>query len=194
MHHSIGYTSGKAISLFAWNQVKNTTLLLTVRHLRLLVPTESMLISWGSQYTNRSKIVHPEAKMHAHRVNHVYILYNARFTIVWFVILLAWFSFVVYPKPEFWLLWRPKIANKFGPLGPIFYTPTKVFPMSLWIKFCVNPLDAFLEDNWRKPIYWPIVAIFGAKNGSTNGPHGPLFTHTWKYPQSVCKPSFVVSY
>ena len=29
MHHSIGYTSGNAISLFSWNQVKNTTLLLT---------------------------------------------------------------------------------------------------------------------------------------------------------------------
>ena len=41
---------------------------LTSRHFRLLVPVESVLIPPGSLYTNRSKIVPPEAKMHAHRV------------------------------------------------------------------------------------------------------------------------------
>ena len=34
-------------------------------------------------------------------------------------------------KPEFWFIWRPKLAQKFGPLGPTFNTPTKVAPMSL---------------------------------------------------------------
>ena len=32
MYHSMGYTYDNAISLFSWNQVINTTLLLTARH------------------------------------------------------------------------------------------------------------------------------------------------------------------
>ena len=67
MHHSIGYTSSNAISLFSRNQVKNATLLRTARHFRLFVPTESILIPSGSLYTNRSPIVPPEAKRHTHR-------------------------------------------------------------------------------------------------------------------------------
>ena len=66
MHDSIGYTSG-AISLFSRNQVKNTTLLLTACHFRLFVPKEYILIPSGFLYTNRSKIVPPEAKIHTHR-------------------------------------------------------------------------------------------------------------------------------
>ena len=66
IHHSIGYTSGNAISLFSWNQVKNTTLLLTTRHFRQFVPKEFILILSGSLYPKRKKIVPPEAKMHTH--------------------------------------------------------------------------------------------------------------------------------
>ena len=64
MHHSIGYTSSNAISLFLRNLVKNTTFLPTARHFRLFVPT---LIPSGSLYTNMTQIVPPEAKRHAHR-------------------------------------------------------------------------------------------------------------------------------
>ena len=34
-------------------------------------------------------------------------------------------------KPEFWLIWRPKMATNLSVLGPVFYTPTKVAPASL---------------------------------------------------------------
>ena len=67
MHHTIGYTSSSAITLFSRNLVKNTTSLPTARYFRLFVPTESILIPSGSLYTNRSQIVPPEAKRHAHR-------------------------------------------------------------------------------------------------------------------------------
>ena len=64
MHHSIGYTSSNAISLFSRFLVKNTTLLHTARHFRLFVPTESILIPSGSLYTNRSQIV-PSSRVHS---------------------------------------------------------------------------------------------------------------------------------
>ena len=37
----------------------------------------------------------------------------------------------------FWLIWRSKMAKKFGPLGPIFYTPTKVAKTSKIVIFYV---------------------------------------------------------
>ena len=67
MHHSMGYRFGNAISLFSWNQAKNTTLLLIAGHDLLFVATESILIPTGFLYTHRSQIVPPESKRHAHR-------------------------------------------------------------------------------------------------------------------------------
>ena len=81
-------------------------------------------------------------------------------------------------KPEFWLFWRPKMALKVWLLELIFYTPTKVTPTSLEIKFHVNPVETF-QENRRKPIYCPILALFGAKNGPKIWPTGAIFhTHT----------------
>ena len=85
------------------------------------------------------------------------------------------------------------MAQKFGPLGPIFYTPTKVAPMSLQIKFQVKIEETF-KENRRKPIYWPILALFGAKTARKVGQQGSLFTHTCEYPQFACKPGFMVPY
>ena len=53
-------------------------------------------------------------------------------------------------RSEFWPTLGPKMAQKFGPLEP----PTKVAPMSLYIKFQVNPMETFQENRW-KPIYRP---------------------------------------
>ena len=50
------------------------------------------------------------------------------------------------------------------------------------------------QENRRKPTYWLILALFGSKNGPKIWPTGRFFTHTWKYPQCVCTPSFMVSY
>ena len=56
------------------------------------------------------------------------------------------------------------MAQTFGPLGPIFYAPTKVAPTSLQIKFRVNPLYIF-QENRQTPTYWSILALFRSKNG-----------------------------
>ena len=58
----------------------------------------------------------------------------------------------------------------------IFYTPTKVSPMSLWIKFRVNPEETF-QENRRKPINLLILVPYGPKRARKFGPQGPLFTH-----------------
>ena len=66
IHHArdtIAVTTSQ-LSLYS---LKDTTLLLTAGHFRLLVPTESILIPTGSLYTHRSQIVPPESKRHAHR-------------------------------------------------------------------------------------------------------------------------------
>ena len=55
------------------------------------------------------------------------------------------------------------MAQKFGPLLPIFYILTKIAQMSLYIKFQVQ-LKLF-QGNRQKPINWPILALFGAKKG-----------------------------
>ena len=51
------------------------------------------------------------------------------------------------------------MAQKFGFMGPIFYTPTKVAPINTYIKFRVNPVEMF-QENKQKPIYWPSLAQF----------------------------------
>ena len=43
------------------------------------------------------------------------------------------------------------MAQKFGFMGPIFYTPTKVAPMKTYIKFHVNSVETF-QENKQKPI------------------------------------------
>ena len=65
--------------------------------------------------------------------------------------------------------------------GPIVYSPTKVVPTSLWTKFRVHPVET-LKKNRRKPIYWTILVLFGAKTARKVGPPGPSFTYTWTYP------------
>ena len=62
---------------------------------------------------------------------------------------------------------------KFGPLVPLFYTPTKIAPMRLLIKFQGNIAETF-QENKRKPIFWPIFTLFGARKF---GPRGSFFTH-----------------
>ena len=68
------------------------------------------------------------------------------------------------------------MTQKLGPLGPIFYTPTKVAPMSLWIKFWVNAVQTF-KENRQKPIFWPFLALFWAKR-TQNLAHRGHFSHT----------------
>ena len=81
-----------------------------------------------------------------------------------------------------------KWSKKFG-------SPTTVAPMSLKIKFQVNPVETF-QANRRKPINYPILALFVAKRGPKIWSTEAIFTHTWKYSQSwySCKPSFMVPY
>ena len=49
-----------------------------------------------------------------------------------------------------------------GGVWGLFYWPTKIAPTSLQIKFEVNPVET-LQENSRKSIYWPILALFGAQ-------------------------------
>ena len=60
-HHHIGYM-WSGLLLFSWNQVENANSLFPARHFRLFVPTESILMPSGCLYTNKSKIIPPEAK------------------------------------------------------------------------------------------------------------------------------------
>ena len=93
-----------------------------------------------------------------------------------------------------WIQW--KIFNKivgnltFDPFGGpkwskflgLFYTPTKVVPVSLQIRFRVNPVETF-QENRRKLIideiyidsFWPYL---GPKSTKKIRPLGPFFTHT----------------
>ena len=73
-------------------------------------------------------------------------------------------------KPEFWLIFKPEMAQKFWSHVSIFNTPTKVAPMSLLIRFQVNPAEIF-QENIRKPISW------GPK-GPENLAYREQFSHT----------------
>ena len=61
------------------------------------------------------------------------------------------------------------MVQKYRPLGLIFYIHTKVASMSLKMKFQGNPAEN-VQENRQKPIYWPIVALFGTKNFLGKGP------------------------
>ena len=66
------------------------------------------------------------------------------------------------------------MTRKFGPLGPIFYTPTKVAPIGLQMKFQVKPAENFQEKR-QKPIY--ILTYFDQKRPD-NLVHRGHFSHT----------------
>ena len=70
----------------------------------------------------------------------------------------------------------------FGPLMPLFYTPTKVAPMSLWIKFQVNKAETF-QENRGKPIYIDYFL------GPDNLAHGGHFSHIKTFWENGQKPS-----
>ena len=48
-------------------------------------------------------------------------------------------------RPVFWLIWGPKVAQKNGPLRPIFSTHLKVLGMSMWSNTVVKPVKTFWE-------------------------------------------------
>ena len=96
-------------------------------------------------------------------------------------------------KPEFWLVWRFKMTQKIGPLGLIFYKPIEIAPIwafkssFMWIQW---NLFKKIEKTY---ILTNFGSIWGRK-GLNIWLIGNIFTHTWKYLQCVCKPSFMFSY
>ena len=57
----------------------------------------------------------------------------------------------------------------------------------------MNPVETSQENNENlyTDLFWPYLR---PKTAWKFGPQGPFFIHTWKYPEYVCKPSFIVSY
>ena len=56
-----------------------------------------------------------------------------------------------------------------------------------------KPTENFQQNRW-KPMYWPILVLFGAKRAQNLAHWGHFFTHTWKYQQYACKPNSMVLY
>ena len=75
------------------------------------------------------------------------------------------------------------MAQKFGPVGFIFCTPTKIAPTSSLVKFCVNPMETFQENRW-KLISWPILALLGTKQSPEIWPTRAIF-HTLESTHNV---------
>ena len=80
------------------------------------------------------------------------------------------------------------LESKSGPKiwasGAYLLHTYKVAPISFWIKFQVNErnfheIDKTLYIN----LFWPYL---GPKMVRKFGPQRPYFTHTWKYPATIC--------
>ena len=82
---------------------------------------------------------------------------------------------------DFWLIWRPKMAPNFGPRRVYLLHTYKSSSYELANEVSREPSKKN-HENRRKPIYWPILALFGTKNGPKIWPTRGNFSRT---PQSI---------
>ena len=108
----------------------------TAGHIRLFVPTESILIPSGSLYTNRSQIVPPEAKMYAHR-DHT-VPSHRDFVTQWFTHdeVIKWKHFPRY-WPFMWGIHRSPVNSPHKSQ----WSAAFIFPL-IWINGWVNNREA----------------------------------------------------
>ena len=87
----------------------------------------------------------------------------------------------------------PKWSKNLG-LWSLLFTHLQKYPQwaCKWsFKWIRLKIFKKIGENLYVDLFWPYL---GPKMAWKFGPQGPFFTHIWKYPQYVCKPSFMVLY
>ena len=79
-------------------------------------------------------------------------------------------------RPEFWLIFGPKMPLIVGLWGPYSTSPLKILAMSMWSNTDVKPVKTFWEGE-RSPEFW---LTLWSKMAQKFGLWGPDCTHLWK--------------